>query len=353
MANLEAYFLKGAFSVINFYDTVKTTIGLGPMVSLKLQKPTNRERLLLSAIQSENWTQVERVLAELNSSEVCLLVDNVTTKLKLTASIESWAEHAPNNYWAQLLFAYRLIHKAWRARGSGVSSTVSQRMYEKFYAYLSTANELLHSAIQLDPDRAEPYAALIVVEMGAGFDNEALWQNFIQLNKRDKGHYVGHTNMVHALCEKWGGSHEEMFSVARTGAKNNQDDSLLYGLIPMAHIERWLYFSFVDAEHEATEYFFRDDVTKELNQAFDDFMDRKETKKQIAYYDALNKFAFCFYLAGDDKAELLMKQVGYNLTDYPWSYQEFPFLSAFDAGHSFSQSLKYLGIRKTQLAKRL
>lgn len=352
--NLGAQALMGSYKLIDTIDTTLSVIGLGPTVSLKNQKRSKREAYIVKAIQVQQWSQVESLIHKVTSNEACLLIDNVTGHLSKTANIELWAEFFPDNYWAQLFCGNRLIHSAWDARGSGDSSTVSTGMAEKFWEQLYLAKETLQRACDIRPDSTEAYSALIIVEMGLGYDNAELWQHFIQLCKQEPKHYIGHCNMLHALCEKWGGSHNEMFDIAIKGCLNEPEGSFMYGLVPMAHIERWLYFLMCGDDAEGNQYFYREDVVDEIVESYGKYQNKTDSQRSIINFDILNKFAFCFYMSGfDEKAKELFKVIGYNATNYPWMYHDEPFLTSFDAGHSYSLALSKVGVKKAALSKKI
>lgn len=352
--NLGAETLRYTYKAIDNIDTALTAVGLGPTVSLKRKKFTKKETYIAKAIQTQNWSQVESLLNKFSSSDACLLVENISKQLKQTSNIVLWAENFPNNYWAQLFYGHRLIHMAWDVRGSGDASTVSTRMAENFWLQLTLSKEVLKKASELSPERVEPYSAMIIVEMGLGYDNTELWQSFIQVCKREQKHYVAHCNMLHALCEKWGGSHKEMFDIAKNGCADVPEGSFMYGLVPMAHIERWLYFFMFGEDEEANQYFMREDVTNEIMDAYKSFNNKPYSQRSIVYFDVLNKFAFCFYLGSfEDLTEELLKKIGCNANYYPWLYQSEPFLTPFDEGHGFSQALSEYGIRRSELSKKI
>lgn len=352
--NTGAEALRFTYKAIDTIDTSITAIGLGPTVSLKRKKFTKREAYVVKAIQAQQWPQVKNLLHKLNSSEICLLVENITKQLKQTSNIEKWVEVTPNDYWAQLFHGHRLMHMAWEERGSGDSSTVSSRMAEGFWDHLFLSKNVLKKASELAPERVEPYSAMIIVEMGLGYNHAELWQSFIQVCKREKKHYVAHCNILHALCEKWGGSNKEMFDIAKSGSAEEPDGSLMYGLVPMAHIERWLYHFMCGEDSEANQYFHRDNVIDEIIDAYTTFDSNSNYQRSVVYFDVLNKFAFCFYLGSvADLTEELLKKIGYNANYYPWLYQSEPFLTSFDEGHGYSQAISDYNIKRSELSNKI
>ena len=222
---------------------------------------------------------------------------------------------------------------AWDVRGSGTADTIPMSRFEAFWEQLMLAQEAFYKAIALDKTDPEPFQGLITVGMGLQQEKNALWEYFVQIIKRDRNHYFGHQSMLTALTAKWGGTGEDMFQFARRTVKNLPAGHVLYGLIPAAHIEQWLY------------YFRLDENMNEINAAFDAYYNGISNQPNETDYCVLNLFAFCFYQYGDfDKTRQLLSLIGDKATDYPWDHCEGPFLAYVDTSYTYSRICQSLGV---------
>src|SRR6185436_114566 len=93
---------------------------------------------------------------------------------------------------------------------------------------------------------------------------EAL-ERLAELRRRDAHHAYGHHMMLVFLCEKWHGSHEEMFDFARSASGQAPDGSRLHALIANAHLERYFYFfHFAKDPQGGAAWFARKEVAEEI-----------------------------------------------------------------------------------------
>ena len=69
-------------------------------------------------------------------------------------------------------------------------------------------------------------------------DRDEAQRRFDEVVARHPWHRIAHEHMLQYRCEKWFGSHEEMFEFARATAERAPDGSLPPRLIAVAHVER-------------------------------------------------------------------------------------------------------------------
>ena len=143
---------------------------------------------------------------------------------------------------------------AWAARGSGTADTVSEDGGNLFEEHLMRAESDLAQAAKLDPADPTPWAHLITVARGLGQGLDLARERFDQAARRDPEHWTAHFQMLTLLCAKWDGSHATMFAFAQEVSKRVPEGHDLSTLVIMAHIERWLYFSFDDDKRGEKQY---------------------------------------------------------------------------------------------------
>ncbi|MDO3386133.1 hypothetical protein QWI17_09825 [Gilvimarinus sp. SDUM040013] len=194
----------------------------------------------------------------------------------------------------------------------------------------------------------DPYVGLMVVSMGASFERERLWDYFAKALVRDKNFYAAHSQMIHALAEKWGGEPGEMFTVAYKASGNAPEGSPLAGLLAEAHIEHWLYLHMTDREDEAEIYFREPQIRQDLTDAY-----RKIqclTPTSFSLVKAFNNFAMCFYLGGlNESAKEAITTLNGKFLEYPWQYLNESSLSILDSRYTLDEVQKRLSLSMRDL----
>ncbi|WP_157982542.1 hypothetical protein [Nocardiopsis sp. FIRDI 009] len=146
-----------------------------------------------------------------------------------------------------LLAGRTRITAAWRVRTGAWAKDVSRERFERFHAMLPDAYEHLIHATNAAPDRPDALNHLQWFGLGVGMpreDLDFLWERIVE---RDPWHYESHLSRLQVLCQKWKGSHEEMFAFAREAAAHAHRGDPLLELVPRAHVER---FSILERDRE-------------------------------------------------------------------------------------------------------
>ncbi|MCL1887429.1 MAG: hypothetical protein FWF96_00980 [Kiritimatiellaeota bacterium] len=132
----------------------------------------------------------------------------------------------PVNRWFYLLihgqFAYR---QAWRARGGGWASTVTEEGWDKFHKGLQTARADLEEAWRLRPDLPEPAQLLVSVSGGDGRDDTRKW--FDRTVAAEFDHYGAYDSYLWYARPRWGGSPRKMRAFAEECLATKRLDTLI------------------------------------------------------------------------------------------------------------------------------
>ncbi|HEY8241697.1 MAG TPA: hypothetical protein VIH35_09630 [Kiritimatiellia bacterium] len=105
---------------------------------------------------------------------------------------------------------YLEIDLAWRSRGSGWASEVTEKGWKGFREHLDKARAALTAAWELRPDCPEAPAEMITVCMGGGTDEEVReW--FDHAVEAQFDYLPAYDKYIWALRPRWGGSHQAMY----------------------------------------------------------------------------------------------------------------------------------------------
>lgn len=286
---------------------------------------------LREQVKDHQWASVENLLRNLEDQERPHFIQGLAEDSTLESDLKNWLKASPKSALAHCVYGHLLIKKAWDARGGGVASTVTIESFQGFFDHLFHAEETFLRAIELEDKFVESYDGLITICMGASLDHNSLWGYFAKAVILSQDSYATHMNMVTALTEKWGGDRNEMFRVARRSVFNAKPGSALVAVIAHAHIEQWLGYEMDNLEKQAQDYFKQKEVREELYSAYKKF--DSDTITTYNGIEALNLFAFSFYLAGQFKtAKDILKRIDGRFLGHPWGYSDEAFMGTFDIG---------------------
>lgn len=229
--------------------------------------------------------------------------------------LDTWVRASPSPI-AKLVGADHLIHWAWGSRGQGwAPSAGSQELVEQ---RLAAADEQLGQAALADV--ADPTACCLMLRVarGRGLGLAEKQERFQELRRRDPHHRRGHTEMLRALSEKWGGSHDLMFQFAWEAGGRSGPGSSLHTLVAEAHVERWL---MADRGGADTDYWQRPEVAAEIHRAATAAFDPAAYRSTPMSVVDRSYFAFCFTQMG--ALNELRQQITAMSIPYRWPWAMF------------------------------
>ncbi|MGE0709732.1 MAG: hypothetical protein AB7N76_22075 [Planctomycetota bacterium] len=299
---------------------------------LSFGDPTARK--LEAALQGGDWSSVHRHLEGVRDwGKREFLVEALSAYEVFQgreALLDQWCRSKPDSALGFLLRGRWRINAAWKARSGGVASQVTQKGWELFFSLLTLAEEDLAKAAELD--RADPtaHALRVITARGLQLGADEARARFTAATELDPHHRLAHAMLLQQLCKKWSGSHEAMFQLAHDALAKAPAGSVLGGLVPQAHAERWLYaVGMADSAADDPEWFGKGDryfqdpaVCEDLVKAWDRSLGSPWFRDSETAVPARNYFAFCFHLAGDqDRARAALEPLGLEkVLSIPWSW---------------------------------
>jgi hypothetical protein len=239
---------------------------------------------------------------------------------------EEWIAACPQSALAHAVRGAQLRRLAWDVRGSGKASTVPKTAWGDFFATLAEAERSLRTATVLASDDPYPWAQLIWTGTGLQVSKDEILMRFAAMQERDAGHIYGWLAVISSVAQKWGGSHELMFDVARSGDRDLPAGSIGRVGVVRAHEERRLYLSQWENNPEgAKEYFRQPDVAGEVSAAASNSVLSDRHHPSGSTRLAQSWFAYALALVGDGlpserlRAASLFLQLGNSgIPNQPW-----------------------------------
>ncbi|MFF6792078.1 hypothetical protein ACFY9C_23770 [Streptomyces filamentosus] len=275
-------------------------------------------RRVREAAEAADWATVREVLEARPESEdrtgLLWAVGDV-------AGAERWLAEAtaaePDAPLPRLAAAVRHIGWAWEARTAASAEHVSREQFRIFHERLDTAETWLYEVAEREPEWTSPWYGLQITGRGLQVGQETARRRFEAAVRRDPHHLGAHQQQLQQVCEKWGGSHEEMHAFAREAAFGAPGGTPLGQLVALAHLEHWLA---LDSGPDAR-YIRQPQVVAALNEAADHTYRHPDFAGGPGLLPLHNTFAMAFSLAGDTaSARECFRATEGRVTEFPWNY---------------------------------
>ncbi|GAB2937891.1 hypothetical protein GCM10027280_27630 [Micromonospora polyrhachis] len=275
-------------------------------------------RLVYDALARRDWPTARDALTSVTDPDDHAFCVSVAAEVPGVQDwIEEWITAEPDSTLPVLVRGTHAVRWAWEARGTARAAYTSQDQFREFHKRLKFAENCLDEVVERDPDDTTGRMYLVLSARGRQVDRAEVRRRFDEVIARHPYHRLAHEHMLQYRCQKWSGSHEEMFTFARESAAKAPAGSSLGELIAVAHIERWLGLP----SPEDADYMKTSAVVAELNAAADRSIRHPDFQRQSGWPVLHNLFAFAFALAGDHRSALeQFDVVGDQVTEWPWQY---------------------------------
>lgn len=151
--------------------------------------------------------------------------------------IEAWPTAQPTSAHAFLLRGAQAVNWAWETRGGARAADTPREAFDAFHERLELARRDLLRAAELAPEDPSPWAELLPVAMGLGTSIPERHHVYARVREREPWHWTAPSMMVKAVAQKWGGSHDEMFTFARNISEHAPEGSTVHEVIADAYYE--------------------------------------------------------------------------------------------------------------------
>ncbi|MEV2244775.1 DUF4034 domain-containing protein [Streptomyces sp. NPDC049970] len=228
--------------------------------------------------------------------------------------LDSWLEEFPENPDAVLVKADQYVHQAWQIRTGARARHVEADQFRAFHAVLRDAVPVISAAAELNPDDPVPWRVALTQARGIQAPRAVFDSYLAEANERDPHHEGCHVQALQYLCDKWYGSHEEMFAFAERAADQAPPGSRLHALPLQAVVE----FLVADEELRATDpYTPRAEAAVTRAQALSDsYAPGDREAAGFRNHLALVLWSMNRY----EEALAAFRSVGVHVTTLPWTY---------------------------------
>ncbi|WP_229402188.1 DUF4034 domain-containing protein [Micromonospora okii] len=274
-------------------------------------------KALIRALEKRRW-KFARELFDMatDPDEMAYLMEAAGGVDGIQDWIGEWIDAEPDSTLPVLVAGCHAVHWAWEARGGKRAKYTSAAQFRGFHERLRYAEAVLHKVLDREPDNVTARAWLVTSSRGLGVGAVEARERFEAVIRLHPGHVVAHEQRLQYLCDKWCGSHEEMFDFARGVAATAGPNSLLHELVAVAHLEKWLTIE----AGEDKEYMLSEEVCAELLAAADNSIFHPDyVPAGPGWAPRLATFAMALELADEfDAAWRAFALLDGTVTEWPW-----------------------------------
>ncbi|MEV8351576.1 hypothetical protein ACFVTT_11375 [Streptomyces niveus] len=215
---------------------------LPPDASVVLDPPTPELRAALTAAYAGDHAPARDLLAatrlgaewERRGGYVPRLAESA---LHSPGWLDAWLAESPRDPDAVLVKAEHCVQQAWEIRTGARASSVSRDQFQAFFALLDDAVPVIGAAAELNPTDPVPWQVALTHARGSQAPREVFDAYWAEATARAPHHYGCHVSAMQYLCDKWYGSHGEMFDFAERAAEEALPGSKLHALPLLAAVE--------------------------------------------------------------------------------------------------------------------
>lgn len=275
-------------------------------------------------IRLGDYKGLENFYLKQQGDAATLIVEAVSLNNEFSSLLEEWGLRDGRSAVAQLLCGANFSWRAWEARGGRLANEVSSGEVNVFHTFLIEAQKHIHNAIALRPKDAEPYYRMIRIRLGLNGSDPQAHKLLQKVREFHPHHLYAHMATLTHTSEKWGGSHDDMFHFARNMTADEPEGSPLWALIPMAFIERSVYFTIENDYEGANDFLCSDAVRNELYKAYQLSAGSEKLAQTPLTPAVYNWFACNLVYSRLKVAKEALERVGRHITERPWVYISVP-----------------------------
>jgi hypothetical protein len=277
----------------------------------------------LAAARRGEWQPAAALLAASGDADVRYdrLIVLAQESVHDSQWVEEWFAARPSDPIVHTVRAELALQRAWAARGAASADQTSDQQIRAFFTGLEQAQRLAERAVELAPEDPSPWATLVQMARGQQVSQEEFEHRVQELFARAPHHVQGSFAVLQTLCEKWMGSTEAMFGMARELATEAPDGSAVCLLPVMAHVEHHLHLETGrGGPGSAARHMTAGATRTELRAAVARWTGGPDGMPLLgARMFGHNLAAYAFWLADDpDGARPHLEAIGRSLQEFPW-----------------------------------
>lgn len=199
---------------------------------------TNQAELLAALDAGDPDPLHQQLLTIVDVASLELRIETLAPLVPLGPALDHWVErHGSTSVIPHCVRGRATIEEAWRIRGTASSDQVPKEAWTGFFEHLRLADTQLRAGGRAFPTSPLPWTWLLRSGRGLEIPPGEQAARFERGCRNGGPLTIADREYLQSICEKWGGSHEEMFAFARTASQEAPDGSSRHLLPVLARFE--------------------------------------------------------------------------------------------------------------------
>ncbi|WP_231953581.1 hypothetical protein [Actinoplanes derwentensis] len=229
----------------------------------------------------------------------------------------------PSDGTASALLGQHLLHIGWTIRAETRAWYEDDDRPTRFRDQMCRAERVLIDGAVFNPVDPAIWSARLVSARGLGLGPAETRRRYDRLTVADPDHLPGQFDMARSLSPEWGGTWELMHEFAREAVAAAPSGGAHGALVAAAHLDHGLDKSVYgqSTAETLTGYLSKEQVRAEIHQAAERSVGHPGFTRGHGWLEALNTFALCFTLLGDQQAAAAaFERMDGLAVEEPWSH---------------------------------
>jgi hypothetical protein len=337
--------------------SILNILGIKPYSKLNDQQAEVFSKNLRKKLDRGDYAAAEMMLVQSSDQSRERMIYGFATSEDSVQLSAEWAAKHPNSAFANVLVGASLIVTGWKIRGGSYAENVDDSAWAPFLNKLSSAEEPLLRAAQLDKNIAEPYSWLIHSGLGQGASKDDQYRLFVEATSKVPFHWATHYKYFNVVTEKWGGSHSEMFDFVRSRTGKAPRGNVLHCLIPAAYNDFALSVASERGMNAAYESLRKPQFATEVSTALFAWLDSTPDNlpNKLANIGGgfssygLNQFGVALYICGAQKeAKEVLCALNGEIEPIPWAWIAKGLKERLNPAFVYDRACRELGVSLCQ-----
>jgi len=202
--------------------SILSFLGLIPKAVVVEDVPPPSLTRLLKHVADGAYPEAGKLVLSVGDDNRERLIHSFSLRDEAIALAQQWVRSCSGSSISHTFLGACMIRHAWKIRGSARASSVSAHAWQPFWNGLDNAAAPLLEAARLDAATADPFAWLILAEVGKGGDRDLVDTYLAQATARVPLHWPTYYKYFMATTEKWVAATRRCFALPRKARKGRR-----------------------------------------------------------------------------------------------------------------------------------
>lgn len=234
------------------------------------------------------------------------------------STFDEWIQKESRNALALAIAGSEYMRRASQARGNGMAETVTDAGWKGWNHWSAKAREVLNRSMQVRPNSIAA-SQLMWASLSQRITDEQADAIFAAAMSENPENTHLHWAALTRRLQKWGGSHASARAFACSVSHQAKPGSPLHFLVPLLHLEHWLYLDAFQRDPNHLDYWKSPSVRQEIATAFDNSFGHTSFKPNRMSFNPAAPIAVALFVIEDiERLRVMLAHAVRHSNGRPW-----------------------------------